>query len=432
MCFSPSKYNIVIQKNDEFVYLFNSFSGALIKIDAKTFAQLQNGVINQTAFSPQELEILLKQGFIRNSGFNEYNKILYYDFIAKYIESNKLTLVIAPTLKCNLACYYCFEQPNSIIMSEDTVDCIIKYLKLFFESNHEVKKLHITWFGGEPMIAYKLILQFSKQISQFLKKQGIIFTSSMITNGTLLDEQNIIELSRIAHVGRFQITIDGSEKNYCTRKNATLKQFNNVLNAIIIIIRYAKVSIRLNCDKDNYSDLKRICIEIINRCKALSPTYLHNLSFYLAKLIDYQCSGDGSYLSQELFDAYKLDFNGCISSLLGKHNKLPSYNKTFCGMLKRNNVVIGPAGELYKCEHYIGNKNKIIGNIRNGLMYNNEMLDFVNNKNLLSKCQTCNIFPICLGGCPAQRSVLNPKDVCYYSLNYIINCLKQYIANKRL
>lgn len=101
-------------------------------------------------------EELLKQGFIKPIELNEFNKILTIERSAAYESTEeKLTFVIAPTLACNLNCVYCFENGyrNKKTMSEETLDEVISFIES--KLKNQTKSIHITWFGGEPLLAYK-------------------------------------------------------------------------------------------------------------------------------------------------------------------------------------------------------------------------------------------------------------------------------------
>lgn len=91
-----------------------------------------------------------------------------------------------------------------------------------------------------------------------------------------------------------------------------------------------------------------------------------------------------------------------------------------------NNQVIGPNGEIYKCEHHVGQENKIIGDLVHGLNYSDFLMKFIANEPL-EQCKSCKIFPICLGGCPAHKIDLPKGESCFYSELYIKNLMERYV-----
>ena len=70
------------------------------------------------------------------------------------------------------------------------------------------------------------------------------------------------------------------------------------------------------------------------------------------------------------------------------------FDPLFCGFKNKNNFVIGPLGELYKCEHHIGDVTKVVGHIKTGITNPNLLNDFYFPKKN-EKCAQCNLYPVC-------------------------------------
>ncbi|MDE7164790.1 MAG: SPASM domain-containing protein [Clostridiales bacterium] len=429
MKYNASIYNIVIKESGDSVYLYNSYSGAFAKLEKRVY----DTITTQTIFDEQPCEYfeqLLAEGFIKPLELNEYNRIITQERVAVYERSDdSLSFVIAPTLVCNLNCSYCFESSSRCnkSLSEQSVNDIVAFISKRLRM--QTRKLHITWFGGEPLMAYQTILDFNKKLKDEISSREIAYSASMITNGTLLDEYKTRTLAEHCALSNVQITIDGTQEIYCKQKGATPKQFEQVINNIVSALNYLKVSIRLNCAKDNFDDLKQVVATLVSRCGAHK-----NLHFYLAKLVDYSCSCSANFCSQVEFDRKNIEFEKYICKLMSMEYKLklPKYRKSFCGLYKLKNYVIGPDGELYKCEHHVGREEQVIGNVRQGLYYSDAMLDFIN-LSFLEKCKTCKLFPLCLGGCPSQRQDIKNREACNISMVYIKDLLLDYIdANEEL
>ncbi|MDE5553542.1 MAG: SPASM domain-containing protein, partial [Malacoplasma sp.] len=394
--------------------MYNSFSGALCKLEKEAHNIILNTVLDDND-KCKYFDELLKQGFIKPLDLNEYNKIVLTDRITILSNpKNALTYVIAPTLACNLNCDYCFESGyrNGKVMSDELLIEIADYI--LKRTNPDIKEIHIVWFGGEPLIAFNKILKFSEYLIPKLKEMQIKYHSSMISNGVLLTSDRANILAEKCALKRVQITVDGTKRIYCARKHATEKQFDELCENIKSALEYLKISIRLNCDYDNYGDLKAVTKQLIEKCDSNK-----NLNIYLAKLVDYVGCGGEQFFSQDAFDNTRIEFDKYVCELQGKEYEPPihKYRKSFCGLFKLNNEVIGPDGELYKCEHHVGQTDKIIGNIKYGKSYNEFLMKFIENEPQ-EQCKTCKIFPICLGGCPAQKFDLPEYKSCFYSEFY--------------
>lgn len=423
MLYKYSYYNIVLKDGDEFVYLYNSYSGALCKLEKAVHNDILNTMLddnNKCKFFDE----LLFQGFITPLDLDEYNRIILNERVAVLSYPKKtLSYVIAPTLDCNLNCEYCFEsvyKSSKIISAAKSIE-VANYIISRLSNN--VDEIHIEWFGGEPLVAYEHIIKFSEYLIPKLEEKQIKYSANMISNGVLLTQEKAKILYEKCKINKVQITIDGTKQIYCTRKRATEKQFDDLLENIKSALEYLKITIRLNCDCDNYEDLKTVTEQLLSYCNNHK-----NLIVYLAKLVDYSRCGGEQFFSQDIFDQKRIDFNKFVCQLQNKpyEPQVYKYRKSFCGIYKLNNQVIGPDGEIYKCEHHVGQTDKIVGNIKYGLNYNDFLMKFITNEPLV-KCKTCKIFPLCLGGCPAQKYDLPQGESCFYSEYYIKHLLDRFV-----
>ena len=96
------------------------------------------------------------------------------------------------TENCNLRCVYCFERETRNIkkmMSEDTADKIVDFL--FDQAvTYDVKDaVHITFFGGEPMLAPELMTHVLDYGMAKSKETGKPIRFSVITNGTIYNDK---------------------------------------------------------------------------------------------------------------------------------------------------------------------------------------------------------------------------------------------------
>ena len=65
--------------------------------------------------------------------------------------SDRLSLILLPTNKCNVACEYCFEDKTADFMTHDQLSLAIDKLLDHMEQQ-QIPEMIIYWQGGEVMI----------------------------------------------------------------------------------------------------------------------------------------------------------------------------------------------------------------------------------------------------------------------------------------
>lgn len=103
-------------------------------------------------------------------------------------------LTLALTMKCNLACDYCWQHRSDIPdIEKETID---RWLD-FFLDNENNSPNKILYYGGEPLLRMDLIEYSSKQMRRICKERNIPPVKQHIfTNATLLTNENLEILQR--------------------------------------------------------------------------------------------------------------------------------------------------------------------------------------------------------------------------------------------
>ncbi|WDE07862.1 radical SAM protein [Thalassomonas viridans] len=133
------------------------------------------------------------------------------DFKKNFITSTSegyLHLTILPTEKCNFRCVYCYEDFSIGKMSRDTIEGIKNLLS---KSAPSLKKLQVSWFGGEPMLNPQAIIEISTQIKKLQEKYNFQYSADMTTNGYLLDRNRLEQLVKLG-ISHYQVSLDGTEQ----------------------------------------------------------------------------------------------------------------------------------------------------------------------------------------------------------------------------
>ena len=102
---------------------------------------------------------------------------------------NSMALFV--TQACNLRCTYCYEEKTSGCMEEKTALRAVDWL---LEHSGNIKKIYISFFGGEPFLNFPLI----KNVAAYAREKAGALDKSVAfattTNATLLDEEMILFL----------------------------------------------------------------------------------------------------------------------------------------------------------------------------------------------------------------------------------------------
>ncbi len=276
--------------------------------------------------------------------------------------------VILPTTTCNARCFYCFEQGMRYRkMSSDTVEDTLRFI---LEHRPEgEKRIHIHWFGGEPMCAVDNI----DRICAGLSEAGIEFTAEMTSNGSLFTEESVRTAAQTWKIGKIQITLDGMADEYARRKRYTgaLKDpFETVIRNIHLLIAAGiRVMVRLNVDEDNLGDIFRVVDflgeEFSSEEKKLLQVYAHSLFGSTGEGLD-DCPVNGGSDELETRVLEIQDYIRRQGLLMHDPGELFLLKSHYCMVTAPEcNVLIDAEGQLYACDAMP--ENMRYGNVKTGI-----------------------------------------------------------------
>lgn len=435
-----SKYNSIFKDKKYSFFLYNSLSNKLFELDEfnyKLLASFQGKEIkkNQLSLINQSIAKILLENLIlvkKNDdkltllGKQHNRNKLSYDV-------SNLALTICPTLGCNFACSYCFENSQNDYNKMDNIviEQILKFIKRF----DKAKDLSITWYGGEPTLVFDVI----RNITNKIKLLDIKFKeASIITNGYLLNK-NKINLLNDLKIKSVQVTIDGKKDVHDRRRfllsgKPTYKKIIKNIQDLMNSSYEGSCDIRVNIDKSNYS-------EYLELRKELLQSFKNKKVFVYAGRVetfnDNTCGLNCNLSSNEWAD-FTINLFKNNNEAPGEHIYPDSNLENVCSANSINSFVIGTKGELYKCWEDVGKKEYVVGNIfEDDFITNRELIsmyDVGTNPYLDKDCIDCSILPICGGGCVNRRlrdKFFNEKNMNYCSLykDNLIMYLMEYYDN---
>lgn len=434
----PSKFNHFQPWQEGYQLAFNAVSGALAMMTSENYAtfqhlvaKLQNGSSSELNSEEQELLEQLKFGhFMVDSSLPEMDWLKFRYRKLRY-DPTSLGLVIAPTMACNMACNYCFEDNKQGRMSPRVVESLIAFVE---KQAGVLNDVQTSWYGGEPLLAMDIIEDITEAMLDLASEYNFKYAcSGVISNGYLLDQKTTDRLAAM-NVGQVQITIDGPARTHDQKR--PLKNGRGSFETIINNIQYAStklpIVIRINIDT---SFTTEIIEELLGE---LTTAGLHNqVSVYFGQLepatkvcsnIADTCYETKAYSQTEITYYRLLHEHGFLSL------KLPQPITTFCFAQLANSFLIDHDGDMYRCFNYAGDKTKTMGNIQNEASYQdpefNRLFTFDPFEN--AKCTSCDVLPLCMGGCPARRDDRDvSEDEMCDSWKYNLEPMLELVAQSR-
>ena len=292
------------------------------------------------------------------------------------------TYTILPTTGCNARCFYCYEQgTRPVTMTAETASKVVRYIV----AHRGSETVHISWFGGEPLVNAKVI----DQICTELCEQGVPFRSEMVSNGYLFDADKVQRARDLWQLRRVQITLDGTEQTY-NRIKAYVHQgvnaFERVLTNISMLTAAGiRVIIRLNVDKHNIGEMAELA-ELLHQHFGSNE----HLSVYSHELFGERTPEDNATLFAQRMQ---------LEQQIAKHGilrikELPKdIHLNQCMADNDGSVVIAPDGHLGKCEHFIDRE--FFGHIDSEERDIAILRKFKERRAEIEACATCPFYPQC-------------------------------------
>lgn len=329
------------QSVGEGVLLCNTASGALVLLTPKEYQAILSG----QPLAEDWAQSLTDLGFLPDVSQDEYAQVDQKRLESRSAGEQTVTsYTILPTSCCNARCFYCYEkgipQKNmSMKTANDVADFILR--------NSSGQNVQLGWFGGEPTLAHPVITL----ICQRLREQKLVFQSSMISNGLLMDKSLIQTAHEEWNLKHIQITIDGTQEIYNRAKNYKgnlPNPYATVLsNVEVLLSNDIRVSIRINLGLHNFQDVSHLISELKERFPEKK-----NLTVYVHEIDNFYSDEDYTVLMDET-----CRLNAQLVQLgLQKQPELPSLRLHSCMADNDQSLLINPDGALGKCEHYVFDK----------------------------------------------------------------------------
>lgn len=391
-----SKYTYIIERGD-ISYWYNGIEHTYFTLPITLGRK-----VKMLMESPEQLNLLpevlsnklISGGFVISDEVDELEVIRTKN--EERINQKDYLLIILPTLNCNFKCWYCIQDHIPSRMSVATMDTIKRHIDYMIEVEG-ITSLHIEWFGGEPFMYFRQVIEpICSYAKNKCKQNEIPYITSATTNGYFLSHKIIADVKALGFK-RFHITLDGPKMEHDKVKfqNNCNSAFEHVLTNINNILDNSEdiqIILRINYTDDN---LNYQIVDDVN--SIISPSNRHRIQVNPKKVWqETVCKDRYNNVStlMELFEnaGYRVNRLDIIWDFV------PCYaNRKYYNAINYN-------GDVLKCTAC----NDLYDKKSHGSITSNGSISW--DENFIAKydaksfenpeCLKCRYLPICMGICP--------------------------------
>lgn len=396
MRYKLSNYIYILTDMDNGI-LFNGVSKKFLCVKknelpvcVQLLKRLSNDACDISAKMVSYLQKFEAAGFLLPVDFDERAQILQAE--RKYIDSTEFQTMLIPTYDCNYSCWYCIQKHHPTTFTDKDVQKIEKHIVSYILQN-KISKYSLCWFGGEPLMQRKRVVEMSSFLSTWCTQNNVSFCGQMTTNGALLTRdvaQKLIE----GKIYCYQITLDGNREHHdkTKREKKSQSSFDLIVNNISYLMALDEqvvVVLRLNYNNKKLEDLN-----LVDELDSILPRVCRErIHVDLQKIWQ---SGDEPADTRKLYKLLE------AFARSGYHLSTGGFFQA-CYVDKRHFETIFYNGKVDYCDNYAVDKAR--GSIVEDGSVAWETVPKSHSMRGKSsvECETCSYYPVCTGECLAQR-----------------------------
>jgi uncharacterized protein len=273
------------------------------------------------------------------------------------LRSDYLNLMLMPTEACNFRCVYCYETFENKKMSKGVVGGI---KALIDRRGSELSELRISWFGGEPTLAFDLLTDISQHAIRTATHHGFEFSADITTNGYFLDHKHFA-ICLENEIRSFQISLDGEADGHnLTRKLASGEGTFDRIWANIMGMKTVNddflVLLRLHYTAENYAMIGKFARRVNN---ALDGDPRFQFSFRSITPL----GGVNDKKITPITESQRRSIEVEISEISGLKQSPDLDENQVCYAAKGNSLIVRSTGRLAKCTVALSDDFNDIGTI---------------------------------------------------------------------
>jgi uncharacterized protein len=354
----------------------------------------------------------IKAEYVSSLPFNR-NQILK-DIYQQVDLDDRFELMIFPTLNCNCACGYCYQQHNNQPRMTDKAYTAI-YSLIQNKIAKGVRHISINLMGGEPTLETAKIIPFLERCRELCLESEVTFFSSLTSNGILMDPVRLFS----AGISHFQVTLDGvPDIHESLRPAANGKPtYQRIVNNLL---RIKNEKINASCTIRTNHTTASVAPENLDRfLEHLSQHFGGDNRFVMDHTFASDLGGDNDTSMLIPHDQRKdiLESIYALTHNYGLATRVSRYfpNGGVCYAARSNHVTIMPDLRVLKCSVALDDTVNMVGRLLpdGELRLNENFEQWVSDPLTDPKCQECCTAPICQARlCPLDR-IKNGKRHCH-------------------
>jgi len=308
------------------------------------------------------METLRKRGLMRK---------IVPSVLPEYIPLNKI--ILANTMKCNLACAYCYNDFDSNSSSPEkgnmTVDTFLEMLKFLERNGKGLPFYKLLFIGGEPLMNLEILEEAGKW-GEKLRDRGQDLLIAVTTNGTLINKETIDFCMKYRI--NLKLTLDGDKGEHNLNRvfpdgKGSYETIAEMLPDYFYTYKNPSKYVATTIDTLR-SDLEGRII----RLAAMGFNIIDLTEIYYEKK-------ENDYNQEEIEGIFREKYRKVFDFLYMRvrsrnylriipvydivksiHQRKPSFTRCTAGL---DSLSVSPDGTIYPCHHFYGDKRFRLGTV---------------------------------------------------------------------
>lgn len=347
----PSRYNVRATAEDGRLVLWNTLSGKISVFKAED-REVVLDLLRKRGFEATNeklVKYLVERGYLIRGGVNEFRRFQQL-FGQQHYRTDALELILLASEDCNFRCTYCYEDFARGTMLPQVREGIKNLVRKRIK---KLNRLHISWFGGEPLYGWEAVEDLAPFFSEIAEASEVPFSANMTTNGYLLSPEVAAKLLSW-RIRTFQITLDGLPEHHNHSRIArdgspTFERIFDNLRALARRKDNFQIALRINFDLANSRGLSRF-VDMLSQEFKDDPRY----SLMLKAVGKWGGPNDAQLEICGSDEAERIKHDIIAQARrqglhFGSLRDAASMGSQVCYAAKPYNFIIGSSGKLMKC-----------------------------------------------------------------------------------